>query len=411
MATVCIATSQATAYDSLTGILHLVSAEFTALGHTVMPLPLEKANEWLPVVRAMSERRDPIFVVGMSGLGMDFRFQDQRLMWDALGIPFFTWYCDHPSYFITRHRLESRFLCQSYVFPDHAIFNRDYLQTNGSACAVHIGMPSPGAFPAAAPGDTQDRILFSKSGWDPAALEASLRQILSPRNFRLQFEIIDAAIGGGCMALPEAVMTVAEAYSLYLTPGGDIFNGFLTRADNYIRAVKTTAVASVLIHHPVDFYGTGWGYLQPQATQARFFGAVPFNRIREILSGYLGAASINPNVDLSLHDRTFFALSAGVVPLYDHCTFSRTHMPLLDPYGFRFTPGSIQAAVEALYHNPAEARERAALTRQTMTPKFSMQASALEIADICLDIHRGPASGGHGTPSPAGDWRAQVVAP
>lgn len=400
MATVFVVSSSTTVYDSLRGLLGRLTPEFAALGHTVVPLSMDEMDSWLPQLQAPGQRKEQAFAVGMSGIGLEIFLPDKRLLWEALAIPYFDWVCDHPCYFINRHRLSNRYVIHGYVFPDHAAFNRDYLQANGAAHAIHLGLPLPWTYEKNAPPDAGNRLVFVKSAWNPAAMETMWRRVLPSRTLRMQFEIIEAASGRGCEALPEAVVEVGTAHGAYLTPGGELFNAYLTRADNYIRAAKTHAVAQVLVQYPVDFCGGGWDYMKPGATEARFHGPVPFEQAQQALSGYLGAVSLNPNTLQSVHDRVFFALAAGVTPIHDSTPFARETMPMLDP--FRYTPsaGSLAAALEALFSRPAEARERVAATRAAMTSAYSMRAAAGQIVDICLETLHAAAGLYNGMPSP-----------
>jgi hypothetical protein len=41
-----------------------------------------------------------------------------------------------------------------------------------------------------------------------------------------------------------------------------------------------------------------------------------------------------PNVELSVHERIFFALGGGVVPIFDANCFSKRYMPQLERFSF-----------------------------------------------------------------------------
>ena len=142
MSVICIPTSNTTAYDSVRGILAMAGAELDRLGHEVRMLDLTAPD--LPSrLNALLPRRAETIAIGMSGIGLELYTDDRKLFWDAAQIPYFSWYCDHPSYFVRRHRRESRYVVQAYVFPDHAVFNRDYLQANGAVFAAISAFPTP----------------------------------------------------------------------------------------------------------------------------------------------------------------------------------------------------------------------------------------------------------------------------
>jgi len=408
MSIACLLTANTSAYDSLAGLLDMLGTEFERLGHRVVTINLRDPAFGERLKEIIGHRAET-FALSLSGLGLEIRAADRRLFWDAAQIPFFSWYCDHPSYFIRRHRIASPYIAHGYVFPDHAKFNRDYLKVNGAAFPVHMGIPDPGFF-AEASGDRRKggsrngRIIFAKSGWDPNLLERHWRTTVPPRLFRLLFDIIDASSESGCVSFPQTIIDVAEQHSIYLSAGGDLFNALLTRTDNYIRATKTTLLASILTKHPVDFFGSGWDYMAPQATKSAFHGPIPFAALCKTLPAYLGAASINPNVDLSVHDRVFFSIGAGVTPIFDGNAFSRAHMPMLKAHSFSYHRESIEAAVDCLLSQPSEAQENVAAALAALYPAFSMRNAARQIHEICTSVGPSAAAASPAPPSPSGVW-------
>ena len=163
---------------------------------------------------------------------------------------------------------------------------------------------------------------------------------MPPKLFAILFDAIAEARGKFCGTFPEIIVRVAAEHMVYLTPGRDIFNAILTRLDNYTRAVRTREVGTVLADYPVDFIGGGWDDLAGKGRHARILGAMPFDAMREGLGSYLAAVSLNPNVDLSMHDRVFFALGAEHrAVVFDANSFSATHMPHLARYSFWSGPG------------------------------------------------------------------------
>ena|GEM_PF-2271531 len=385
MSVICVLYSSHTTYDSLRGILAMAAAELDRLGHEVQMLDM-LSPEFPARINALLPRKAETMAIGFSGIGLEIHTKDGKLLWDVAEIPVFTWFCDHPCYFARRHTLKSRYAVHGYVFPDHAEFNRDHLHT-GAVFATHMGIPDPGLFGGLPPDKRNGRLVFAKSGWNPAELERTYRKTLPPKLFAILFDAIAEAQGKFCGTFPEIIRRVAAEHMVYLTPGGDVFNAILTRLDNYTRAVRTCEVGAILADYPVDIIGGGWEHLDCNGRQARKLGAMTFDAMREGLGSYLGAVSLNPNVDLSVHDRVFFALSAGTVPVFDANSFSATHMPHLARYSFGQTgTDSVAAAVEALLADPAAAQMAQAETFNAMYPRFSMSRSVQDIHEITMTI-------------------------
>jgi hypothetical protein len=385
MTLICIITTNTSAYDCLHGMLAMAGAELDRLGHEVQLLNL-LAPDSHQRLNALLPRRAEVIAMGMSGIGLELYTDDGKLFWEAAQIPFFSWYCDHPSYFVRRHRLESRFVVHGYVFPDHAAFNRDFLRPGGTVFATHIGIPDPGFFNRAPLEKRNGRLAFVKSGWNKTILELQYRATLPAKLSGILFAAIEEARGKTCGAFPEILLAVAARHLTYLTPGEDVFNALLTRLDNYTRAERTQEVGAILADYPVDFVGSGWDELASTTKHARFLGPTPFDTVREILGTYLGAVSLNPNVEHSVHDRVFFALGAGTVPIFDVNQFSMTHLPRLARYSFGRDPESLRAAIEGLLANPSEAYEATAATFADIYPRLSMRRSMEEIHQIVTTI-------------------------
>ncbi|QPF85532.1 hypothetical protein IC762_04165 [Bradyrhizobium genosp. L] len=381
MSVICVLYSSNTTYDSLRGILAMAAAELDRLGHEVKMLDL-LAPDFSARMNALLPRKAETMALGFSGIGLDITTGDGRLFWDVAEIPVFTWFCDHPCYFSRRHALESRYTVHGYVFPDHAKFNRDYLGANGGVFATHMGIPDPGFFAGLPPEKRNGRLVFAKSGWNPVAMERNWRKAMPPKLFTILFDAIAEAQGKTCGAFPKIILDVAEQHLVYLKPGGDLFNVILTRLDNYTRGVRTRAVGEMLANYPVDIIGGGWSDLDVAGKPARVLGAMTFDAMREGLGSYLGAVSLNPNIDLSVHDRVFFALGAGTVPVFDTNRFAAAEMPHLAPFTFGQDTASVAGAVEALLADPATAQAATAATLTEMYPRFSMQRSVQEIHEI-----------------------------
>jgi hypothetical protein len=111
----------------------------------------------------------------------------------------------------------------------------------------------------------------------------------------------------------------------------------------------------------------------------------------ERLPGYIGCLSTNPLVADSLHDRVFFALAAGVVPLSDGNAFSRANLAGLEPYLFDFTGERIAHAIEAVLSAPADAIARTEEAWNALSVPFGLRRSVQQIIQFAtLHPHNAP---------------------
>lgn len=369
------------AYDLLGGLLELMAEEFTALGLQVV-LFSAVGPEWPNQLIGRLKQGDIAFALTMSGIGVDMAINGKPV-WEAAKVPLFNWSCDHPCYFPGRHVIRSRFLLYGYLFPDHARYNIEHLKPNGSAFAVHLGIPPRSLFPRAPlPLEHRNgRIMFTKSGCDTNKIEAAWRN-LGPDVQAIAFAAAEALFHRSTADFIPVLHQLGEPRGIFLDGDSRLALMLIREIDGYIRFKRANLVMDTIRRFPVDVFGTGWDHVNWDGAQARFHGAISWRAMIDQLPGYVGCLSINPLVAELVHDRTFFALAAGVVPISDSNAFSRSYMPALEPYAFAFTPQRIEQAMEAVLERPQEALARTEETWQATASPFGMRQAARQIVQF-----------------------------
>ncbi len=190
---------------------------------------------------------------------------------------------------------------------------------------------------------------------------------------------------GSCRLYPDAVQRVAGAHGLELQPFDRLTRFLIVQVDDYIRRRKSTAIANSIKRFPVDIYGINWEHIEREGALARFHGSVDYGTLNAAIAGATASITMNPNIDLSAHDRFFTALGAGVMPLSDSNDFICENFPRLAPYGFGFDSGSLEATLERVFARPADAIALARSTKQDMMARFSTARAAKHIRD-CVAI-------------------------
>ena len=369
------------AYDSLGGILELTAREFAAMGIDVTMFAAD-GTEWPAQLMQLLSQGDIAFALTMSGIGADLMV-DGKSIWEAAKVPLFNWSCDHPCYFPVRHGLRSPYLLHGYVFPDHARFNIKHLHPNGTAFAVHLGIPPRSLFPDAplAPHERNGRIMFTKSGADTAKIEQNWRQY-SPDLQHIVFAAAEELFTRSTADFVPVIQRIAEPRGLFMDANNQVMLLLIRELDNYIRFKRANLVMDTVKHYPVDVFGAGWDHIDREGAAARFHGPATWRTMLEQLPRYSGCLSTNPLVEESVHDRVFFALAAGVPPIGDGNVFARTTMPMLEKYMFDFTRERISQAVEAVLANPAEAAARTDETFHTLSGPFGLVRSVRQIVQF-----------------------------
>lgn len=367
------------AYDSLRGFLRLAGEEFAADGHEVHTVVIDHPG-WQDKLNA-AVGGGALFALGMSGVGADLTTGDKHLLWEAVKIPFFDWNCDHPCYFPNRHAIRNRYLLHGYVFPDHARYAMRHFNANGSACFLHMGIPPRRIFAGAPlPARARNgRIVFTKSGADTNSIEARWRSFVPPLR-ELVFAAAEELYHRSTADFLEVLGRLAEPHGLLLDGNSELTLNLIREVDTYVRFRRASLVVDAVLRYPVDVYGTGWEHIDWSGGSAAYKGPADWNRMTTLLPGYLGCLSTNPLIDESVHDRSFFALAANVVPVADSNAFSRRHMAGLERYAFRFEPQSIRAAVEALLAGPEQALEHTEAAWRALDPVFAMRESLRRLA-------------------------------
>ena len=370
------------AYESLGGLLDLTARELAGEGFNVVVFAAD-GQDWPTRLVEVLRGGDFIAALTMSGIGAELRINDGQLFWDAVKVPLFNWCCDHPCYFPVRHAIRSRYVLHGYVFPDHAHYNIQHLNPNGAAFGVHIGIPPRSTF-ATGPlpvSQRNGRLVFTKSGQDTNAIEARWRS--HPEILRqILFDGTEALLHHNTSAFVPVLQPIAERQGLLLHGNSELMLLLIRELDAYVRFRRGNLLMEALLDYPVDVFGTGWDHFAGAGRRAVFHRPVGWQTAIQEMPRYLGCLSINPLVDLSVHDRVFFALAAGVPPLSDSNGFSRANMPELEQYAFDFGRDRICAAVEAVIADPEAAVARTEATYQSMQQAFSMRHAAQQIVQF-----------------------------
>lgn len=380
-------------YQSIRGLVQLFAAAWERQGVAVHQIDLSEANWQTKLVEAVTPD-DFRFAFLTSGIGTYLQ-EDGENFWVRRKVPVFNLQLDHPAYRQAMHQGAPANVVQGYMFRDHAVFQRDHVGVPNIVTSIHFGvpeLPEPG-IEAGPP-----RIVFPKTGGDPKQLE-NVWRALPTRLAALIFDLVDEAGLANCASFVPALAKVAGAHGFELRPYDKLARFLLAQLDDYIRRSKSTMIATALKSLPVDIYGRDWEHVTASGEgRARFHGAVPYPEVERAIAGATATVTMNPNIDLSAHDRFFLALGAGKMPLSDRNAFSRAHFPDLVPYGFDFSPESIAEAIERVLHAPQQARDVAQAAKLSGRLRLPLEAAARHIFECAqlvnyLEIDFSPPQG------------------
>jgi hypothetical protein len=194
-------------------------------------------------------------------------------------------------------------------------------------------------------------------------------------------------------AFPPLIAQVAAAHRLELQQFDLLSRFLIAQIDDYIRRRKSTAIAKALLPFEVDVFGAAWEHIDAGQAKAKFHGPVDYAAVEAGFSSAAASLTMNPNIELSAHDRFFTAIGAGIMPLSDRNLYIAERFPEALPYCFDFSSGSVEAALEKVFTAPETALEaaRAMRARTRVTDGVEQTATAiLEVIQSAKFLHFAP---------------------
>jgi hypothetical protein len=374
--------SSSSGYDSLRVLLGMAKDEIAGLGYESYTCNVSDDN-YLEKLQKLVQENKFHFALCMSGIGLEMNLPNGNILWEEIKLPIFNWNCDHPCYFHRRHSIQSKYVFNAYVFPDHAKYSLDHINKNGLCLPIHIGLPSKNIFREVdVPLSKRvERIIFSKSSDNLENYEnkwATYPPIIQEILFESAPLLVNSYVEDFLIILNE----VSEKHGILIAGGSQLAMALIAELDLYIRVYQSNMVVKYLRSYPLDIYGNGWNHIDWGNSNAQYKGSISFPEYISVLPNYLGCLSLNPLVQDSVHDRVFFGIAAGVPPIHSSNRFCSENLPRLSPLSFNLSEDSVQMAADNLLSNRDDAIEATLLTRNEIEEKYSMRAMMLQIIKI-----------------------------
>jgi hypothetical protein len=366
-------------YDSVRGIVKHFGPVWEKSGLEMVEVNAGSKNFYQELSTIINQRQVR-FALSVAGVGARVP-SNKGPLWEALRIPVFSLLMDHPAYMVSAHNEHPKNTILGYLFKDHALYQAEEVRTRNIVTHIDYGIPELPMRPVQEL-TKSPRLIFAKTGNDPARLAANWRA--APKVETILHDVLDelglkrngvAQLG----AFHPLIKTIAAAHRVELQPYDDLSRYLVAQIDDYIRRVKSTAIAQALLPFAVDVFGRGWEHIDTSKAKARFHGPVGYDQLEAAFPRAAASITMNPNVDFSAHDRFFTALGAGIMPISDRNAYTAQNFPELLPYTFDFCPGSIAAALEHFSANPSLALETARASRDWRRPAHGIETTAAEI--------------------------------
>ena len=376
------------AYQSVRGlVLHFVPA-WRQAGLEFLELDISVPG-WEAQLKNILGAHKISFVLSTSGIGASLRIDGQNL-WAKLKLPVFNLLLDHPAYLAANHTGQPGTAVLGYMFRDHALYQASDVRSGNIVTSIDYGVPDLDMRPISEIKKSgRPRVVFAKTGNAPAALAESWRA--APKLECLLHDVLDVLAlerngFANVAAFPPLIAQVAAAHRFELQPFDLLSRFLIAQIDDYIRRLKSTAIAKALLPFDVDVFGAAWEHIDTSGATAKFHGPVDYAALEAGFSLATASLTMNPNIDLSAHDRFFTAIGAGMMPLSDRNSYIAERFPEALPYSFDFSTGSIEAALEKLFSAPETALETARAIRARTRRTAGVEQAATAILEAIHSV-------------------------
>ncbi len=372
------------AYQSVRGLVQHFVPAWRQAGLKLIELDISEPG-WEAALSNIIRSNKIEFVLCTSGIGAKIMADGQNL-WAKFNLPVFNLLLDHPAYLAANHTGQPGPAVLAYMFRDHGLYQASEVRSGSIVTSIDYGVPDLRVPPieqvlkAGRP-----RIVFAKTGNSPAALAESWRA--APRLERLLHDVLDALAlerkgFANVAAFAPLITQVAAAHRFELQPFDLLSRFLIAQIDDYIRRQKSTAIAKALLRFEVDVFGAAWEHIDTAHARARFHGPLDYAALEAGFSSATASLTMNPNIDLSAHDRFFTAIGAGIMPLSDRNSYIAERFPEALPYSFDFSPGSIEAALEKVFCAPETALEIARAMRERTRVTDGVEQTAKAVLEV-----------------------------
>jgi hypothetical protein len=352
-----------------------------ALGKPDAPAQLHKIVREAQIAFAFSFVGMAASLRGTTSEGMELNF------WEALRIPYISLYGDTPAYFFDRHVMPTRMSACLYAFPEHVEFRKTLPHLPGI-----LGTTLPGVIDSV-PKSTLDfkakergRLLFLKNGNDPEQMVSEWRSCLPSRTFLMLADIAGELVARMSDENTERVDQVVDRY--FRLRGIEIANAallrlfFVAQLDDYLRRIKSTLMARVLMDFPVDMFGYNWDHLDFSGKRVNFTPGGDYTRSAPMIRDSLGVIDMSPNTSLAPHERPLRAFGAYTLCLTNQQAFFKEHVAHSGEFSFAFQEESFRSKIADVVAHPKRYVEIGIAAAESFRSAFPVQRFVEALADI-----------------------------
>lgn len=386
--------------DSLGAIGRGFAAMFDELGHDLVEVRLgdPSALAMLDKVVRESTIEFALTFVNMGG-NLAAKAADGREVnyWNAMGIPLISIFGDTPAYLFDRHVMPSDRAACLYAYPEHLEFRKTLPAVHGILAKAPYGpMDVLSRDQIDFRKKESGRLLFLKNGNDPDALMNEWREGLAPRMFLMIADIAAELV----QRMPvDPVNRVDHMVDRYFEDRGiDVSQAhrlrlfFVAQLDDYLRRVKSTLIARVLMDFPVDMFGHNWGHIDFSRGKIRFTAGGDYSGSTPMIRNSLGIIDMSPNTGRAPHERPLRAFGMYTLCLTNEQAFFRENVDHWDDFSFAFDPEALRSRIADVIARPGRYVEIGVAAAESFRQRFPGHRFGEQLIDIAaaLRLANGP---------------------
>ncbi len=381
------------AYNNFDTFFKMVARTLEGQGLDVLTINLrDNADFMSDMNKALAyTSRNIVAAFTLNGVGTQLGgFTKDSNIWWRFGIPIVSWMGDHPCYYLARHQHQTPASMILYEYKDFSDFHRDHVRSRGRVAYVPFGvwdLGRPARRRQARKGEPP-LIIFPKSAWNPAELEAKWSELpratqVIIRNAVEDYQANTARSG----PVSFSVLRAADAVGLELRCDLNLFCFFIAQVDDYMRRVKVAKLVREMLPYPVRIYGEGMGFIDAAGARAAIMPPIDYEQLVDLYYEADAIVTMNPNVDDECHDRVYSAFGTGALPITDiNPWWEKNHAPLL-PYSYDFRDRPVGAALDRFLANPETAYGIAWEQRETACRRGTFAQTVIEALELAA-LHK-----------------------
>lgn len=292
-----------------------------------------------------------LFAWASAGIGAKLTVNG-RSLWDIIRVPFISALADHPAQMPPNHRTQAKFVVNGYLYKEHLAVQQQIVRSPQMSVLIPHGI-APNPYSNRTPWNKRSRkIVFLKSGGDPAARSASWQ--VWPNQLRSILEESSAQ----ALQLPTGditpiVLACLNAYGIDLSERHDILLALLNEVDWYVRLVRLTMMAKALCRVPADIIGARWEHIDQTGSRAKFHAAINAAQMPELFADTKFVINVTPNFSSGTHERIPNGFSAKACVLSDDNSYTKAKYSNLPNYfGFSWDDPDWEEKVVANLEDP-----------------------------------------------------------